>query len=392
MTPAWSGGQYSLYRAVFGACLLAHFIRLLPFGLEILSVTGSPSHAIFPNLPSVWNSPAAVLALLVIGVSGSLALLFGRRDRIAAVALSGVWLGLFARNPRLTDLGWVFVGCLLVIHVFVPSQPFGSWDARGRLDPDSGWRMPSALYTAAWIVMALGYFYLGATKLANPAWIDGSALVGWSLVASELLFAPLALFARIRPWLWLVLLSIHLGVTLIVGSSDLSAGLILIHFFTFDPDWIAPRLPKWQQPQEGLDGHTLVFYDGACGLCHRTIRFLLAEDAIGLRFRFACLDSEAFRDACAEDESGFETGEPIPDSLLVHRPGEAMLTRADGVLEIGHQLGGLWRLLAVVAGWVPRAISNAGYDFVARIRHRLFARPDDACPLLTAELGDRFRF
>jgi predicted DCC family thiol-disulfide oxidoreductase YuxK len=35
---------------------------------------------------------------------------------------------------------------------------------------------------------------------------------------------------------------------------------------------------------------------------------------------------------------------------------------------------------------------NAGYDFIARIRYRLFARPDDVCPILPKHLRDRFQF
>jgi predicted DCC family thiol-disulfide oxidoreductase YuxK len=164
-----------------------------------------------------------------------------------------------------------------------------------------------------------------------------------------------------------------------------NAGVLLLLFFSFDPGWIKPRL-------QGLEtGHTLIFYDGACGLCHRTIRLLLAEDPAGLRFRFAPLDSDAFLSACGAPESGFGSDDVIPDSVLVQRPGEPMLSRGDGMLEIGQQLGGLWRLLAVVAGWVPRTILNAGYDFVARVRHRLFTRPDDACPILPPHLRDRFR-
>jgi predicted DCC family thiol-disulfide oxidoreductase YuxK len=67
-----------------------------------------------------------------------------------------------------------------------------------------------------------------------------------------------------------------------------------------------------------------------------------------------------------------------------------MLTRAEGALEIGQQLGGIWRLLAIVAGWIPLAVLNAGYDFIARIRYRLFMRPDDTCPILPTHLRDRF--
>lgn len=67
-----------------------------------------------------------------------------------------------------------------------------------------------------------------------------------------------------------------------------------------------------------------------------------------------------------------------------------MLTRSEGALEIGHQLGGIWRLLAIVARFLPISVLNAGYDFVASVRYRLFTRPSEACPLLSSDLRDRF--
>ena len=422
LTNDWTGGQYSVLRALFGATLLVHFIQLLVFGEELPStagpladVTANPLHQLFPELFFVWDSPAAVATLIAFGAAASFALLIGCRDRIASLVLWYVWACLFVRTPLIAHPSLPIVGLLLLVHAALPARPFGSWDARGRLDPDSGWRMPSGIYTTAWIVMALGYSYSGATKLLSPSWIDGSALAyildnsiirpaflqetlssmpspliriaAWGVLTVELLFAPLALSRRVRPWLWLTLLGMHIGLMSLVEFSDLSMGMVLLHFFTFDPAWVAPRLSE--RRKEG--GHTFVFYDGTCGLCHRTIRFLLAEDAAGLRFRFAPLDSELFRSACAQSESGFEGSESIPDSVLVQPPGEAMLTRAEGALEIGQQLGGVWRLLAIVAGWIPLGILNAGYDFIARIRYRLFIRPDDVCPILPTHLRDRFQ-
>lgn len=391
MTQAWTGGQYSVFRALFGGYLFVFFVQRWPFGADSLANGG----------------------LLLIGAAASLALLIGMRDRIAALVLllfvspALLILDLLTMNP-----GVVFVGCLLLFHVLLSAKPFGSWDVRGRLDPDSGWRMTTWIYRLAWIVLALGSAYGGMTKLASPSWIDGSALAGfledpltrstlfrgilqsmpsivthlatWAVLAAELLFVPLALRTRTRPWIWLVSLGIQIGSLALIDPMDLNTGMLLLHFFTFDPGWIAPRLPERKQ------GHTLVFYDGTCGLCHRMIRFLLAEDATGLRFRFAPLDSDRFRSASASAESGFEASDLIPDSVLVHRPGDAMLARSEGALEIGHQLGGLWRLMAVIVGWIPRVVLNAGYDFIARTRHRLFTRPDDACPILPAHLRDRF--
>jgi predicted DCC family thiol-disulfide oxidoreductase YuxK len=54
------------------------------------------------------------------------------------------------------------------------------------------------------------------------------------------------------------------------------------------------------------------------------------------------------------------------------------------------RLGGFWRVLAIIATAVPGNLQDAAYDTVARLRHRLFARPKDACPLLPAHLRGRF--
>jgi predicted DCC family thiol-disulfide oxidoreductase YuxK len=219
------------------------------------------------------------------------------------------------------------------------------------------------------------------------------AAATWGVLGAELLFAPLALVRRIRPWLWLAMLGMHLGLVALVDFTDLSAGMLLLHFFIFDPGWIAPRVPRGsaEVTSEGAPAsHTVIFYDGSCGLCHRTVRFLLAEDADGIRFRFAPLDSDLFAEVCALPSSGFEDGGRVPDSVLVYRPGRRLLVRTEGVLELGHQLGGLWRIVSTVVGWLPLSMLNAGYDFIARTRHHLFARPEDSCPLLPPDLRDRF--
>jgi predicted DCC family thiol-disulfide oxidoreductase YuxK len=342
---AWSGGQYSLFRVIFGGTLFFQFATGTPFGLGFLS----ESHAIrdestgtldplFSTLLSASNSVVLVPSLLAFGALTSVALAIGYRDRIAALVLSLLCASLMTPELLLSNPGLLFFAGLLVAHALTPTKPFGSWDARGRLDPDGGWRMPNILYLSAWVLLMLGYLYLGTAHFLNSA----------RFVAA-----------------------------------DLWPGFLLLHLFTFNPGWVASR---------HTEGHTIVFYDGACGLCHQTIRILLAEDALGLRFRFAPLESELFRAARAEPGSGFTDVDPVPDSVLVQRPrpDQAMTARSEGVLELGHQLGGLWRLASTILGWLPSSLLDASYDFIARVRHRLFTRPEDSCPLLPPHLRARF--
>jgi predicted DCC family thiol-disulfide oxidoreductase YuxK len=101
--------------------------------------------------------------------------------------------------------------------------------------------------------------------------------------------------------------------------------------------------------------------------------------------RFAPLGGETFRSRVREDER-----EGLPDSLVLLTPDGRLRTRSAAVVEMLRLLGGPWRLLAALVALVPRALADALYDGVARIRYRLFARPPDVCPVVPAALRSRF--
>ena len=134
-----------------------------------------------------------------------------------------------------------------------------------------------------------------------------------------------------------------------------------------------------------MAAHSMVFYDGACGLCHRTVRFAIARDRDGSRFRFAALGSETFR-RCVPESARAE----LPDSIVVLTPDGSLLTRSGAIIHILERIGGSWRLPAGLLGLVPRGIRDLGYDGIARVRYRLFSKPADACPVTPPELRARF--
>lgn len=126
----------------------------------------------------------------------------------------------------------------------------------------------------------------------------------------------------------------------------------------------------------------LLFYDGSCGFCHRWVLFLLHHDQDGSRFRFAPLGGQAWQAAGI-------TG-PVPDSLVLKTADGRILFRSAAVLEMGERLGGRWKMLARIAGLLPRWLLDLAYDGIARIRKHIFARPPGVCPILPAELRARF--
>jgi predicted DCC family thiol-disulfide oxidoreductase YuxK len=129
----------------------------------------------------------------------------------------------------------------------------------------------------------------------------------------------------------------------------------------------------------------LLFYDGGCGLCHRAVRFALWADTKGRAFRFAPLGGATFDALVAPDDR-----QRLPDSLVVRTRDGRLFTRSTGALYVLRRLGSGWRALAFLLSLVPRPIRDAAYDFIARIRFRLFAKPRDVCPVVAAPLRDRF--
>ncbi len=127
-----------------------------------------------------------------------------------------------------------------------------------------------------------------------------------------------------------------------------------------------------------------LFYDGSCALCHWAVRFVLARDPKGIAFRFAPLDSDAFRRVATPAARA-----ALPDSLVVETAG-GLLTRSAAVIHVLRRLGGTWSVVGGLARALPRPLLDALYDLVARIRYRVFGRAENACPVIPGELRSRF--
>ncbi|MBY0359422.1 MAG: DCC1-like thiol-disulfide oxidoreductase family protein [Candidatus Obscuribacterales bacterium] len=407
----WTGGQYSLYRFVFGLYLLIHFSALIPWGAEVFSNAGampasaSPVLKIFPNMFALCDSPLFVTGVLTVAAGLSMLLAVGYRDRLAAIGLWYVWACLFGRNPLIANPGLPYVGLLLLVHACLPSAPYGSVGAHKRVDPRGGWFLPQSIFVVVWILMAVGYSYSGYTKLVSPSWVEGTAIehvlnnplsrpgfgretmlllpsvvlnfMTWAAIGLELLYVPLSFVRRLRPWIWFLMLSMHLGLMLLIDFADLSFGMVVLHLFTFDPAWVRPR---------GAHARDLVLYDGQCGLCHGAVRFLLAEDrAEGGAFIFAPLESDSGKAAL----SGIAN---LPDSIVVKRVDGRILYRSAAVLYLLQRLGGAWHVFAFFARFVPAVLRDTVYDGIAKVRRQLFAKPGDACPILPPDLRKRFSY
>ena len=127
---------------------------------------------------------------------------------------------------------------------------------------------------------------------------------------------------------------------------------------------------------------SIIFFDGYCVLCSRSVRFVYRNDPRG-RFSFATLESELYRRP-AGDASGDSRS---AGTGVLYRDGK-MYVRSAAALQIARGLRFPWPL-AVVFFVVPRFLRDAVYDRVARNRYRWFGRLT-SCFVPEGGLKERF--
>jgi predicted DCC family thiol-disulfide oxidoreductase YuxK len=134
--------------------------------------------------------------------------------------------------------------------------------------------------------------------------------------------------------------------------------------------------------------HPIVLFDGECGLCSASVRFIISRDKAGV-FRFAPLQSSVAQSVLAR--ASFQG--PLPDSVLLVLPADAsrppqVLTMSDASIAIASRLGLPWSL-ASLARVLPRGVRNAAYRLLARNRTRFFGGKQ-ACMMPTDDIRARF--
>lgn len=112
----------------------------------------------------------------------------------------------------------------------------------------------------------------------------------------------------------------------------------------------------------------VVLYDGECGLCHRSVRFLLARDDGQLWY--APLQGET---AAALRARHPEIPATLESVVLVDA-GRVYL-RSKAFLYGARYLTRPWRW-AYALRWLPAALLDLGYRLIARIRYRVWGKLD----------------
>jgi predicted DCC family thiol-disulfide oxidoreductase YuxK len=368
-------------------------LTLLPYLL--LAMIGYSTHRAFRLGPEHVPLAAFVVLVTLYAAAGT--------ERISAGLLLGslLWMTLLASwlRPQLQGRWWrptempatppeadpsplavLLLVVLVVLAILIPPNPFGSWPARKRADPAGGWSLPRWWHLfagASFVVYAasLGTLFSRDVGLRQFQRMAGGAsdLVYGTLLA--LMLPSYWFFRRARPWIWLLMVAFVIASSWLAGWGAVLGFGLLFALLAFDPGWIRPRRAGTTDT---------LFYDGGCGLCHTSVRFILAEDRSGTAFRFAPIGGAAWREAFPDERAA-----PAQTLVIQTARGET-LSRSTGALYIARRLGGFWRVFGTLGLLIPRPLRDLAYNALARVRHHMFRAPTAVCPLVPPEMRERF--
>ena len=388
-----SATQFSIFRIIFGAYLSWHFLAPAPYAAEIYSNIGllpsadlNPTFWLFPSIFWISDSPLVVTATVCLLAAASLCLVLGFYRRPSALLIWYGWACLFNRNVLSSNPSLSYVGVLLLLCAILPAgEPFSLKPS----NVNERWRFPKGAYWCAWWLMAIGYSFSGLIKLQSPSWVDGTAFhhlitnplarpsflrdflltqpesifafLTWGALVGEIIFAPLSFHRIGRSIAWTVMVGMHLGILLFVDFADLTMGMLMLHIFTFDPEWLPGR----------KTGKRVVFFDGDCGLCQKSIQVFFDLDQEQV-LRFAPLQGETASENLPPE---YRREENLQTMVYLVEAGESKTIRqkSDAVLHLLSDAGGFGRILSL-SRIVPLGIRNQVYDFIANRRKAISSK------------------
>jgi predicted DCC family thiol-disulfide oxidoreductase YuxK len=128
----------------------------------------------------------------------------------------------------------------------------------------------------------------------------------------------------------------------------------------------------------------IIFFDGICGLCNRTVDFVLREDREE-NFLYSPLQGETFKCLTRNHPEALNA-----DSIFVLRRGqkEILLQRSDAFLYILENLP-RYRGLALIGKRFPKRIRDSLYRLIAATRYRIWGQLD-SCRIPSPEEKAKF--
>jgi len=126
----------------------------------------------------------------------------------------------------------------------------------------------------------------------------------------------------------------------------------------------------------------IVFFDGVCNLCNRSVNFLIKQDKKGV-LKFASLQSDFAKSFLPQDIIN-----SVNLDSIIFSDGVSFYTKSSAVLAICKSLGGGFHFFRI--GYLlPIFIRDGLYRLIANNRYKWFGKTEQ-CGVPTEALKDRF--
>jgi hypothetical protein len=262
-----------LFRVAFGTLVFVWALSALADAPALFGSSGvlpdRPGAAGSWSVFDLWNADAAAVIVLALLAVAALAVVAGALTRIASIVVFACFVSLSARNPYIGNSGDALLRTLSLYLALAPAGAALSLD-RLRRRRDGFWDIPLGVPWALRLIQVqISVLYASTVwaKLRGDLWPDGTA-VGYalrlddltrfampdigqsSLVIHVLTFAVLATeFSlgvlvwnrRLRPWVLLAGVCLHLGIEYRLRVGFFSWA-ILTSYVAFIPPEVAERL------------------------------------------------------------------------------------------------------------------------------------------------------
>ncbi|WP_375419054.1 DCC1-like thiol-disulfide oxidoreductase family protein [uncultured Hymenobacter sp.] len=373
----------AVFRIAFSGVLLAEVLHLFYF-----------RHLVFDIIPFVEVAEIGSTVPLLLWQAVLVLLMLGLFTRLAALANYAFLLVIFA---SLKSYGYmmtpVYIGMGL-LFLFLPISRRLSLDRlRQRLrysTPSFRYEPRATVSQLAYyvpVVVGIGFVYFDSAlyKLTSPLWLAGLGMwtplslpyetiidstpilnqewlvrfLGYVTLAFELFFLLLLPFRRLRPWVLLIGVGLHLGILFTLPVPLFSLGFLSLYLLIVPANWWGRLLRPLAQP------HLTLYYDAECPFDARTrlvvehldwrraVHFESAQAAAGREPALQGIPAEALlTHAPSVDRRGrvywgfdtcvqvlHATGYLRPLAWLLRLPGLARLGRAVYGFVAGHRAG-----------------------------------------------------
>lgn len=262
----------ALFRIAFGILVLAWTLSLAPplyalFGTEGILPEQPDSGAGAWGLLGVFPSDAAVTVVYLLLLVGSLFLIVGFRTRLAAAVVFVCLVSFARRNPWVLNSGDLLLSVLAFYVMLAPSGAALSVDrllkTRSRF-----WEFPArAVWPLRLVQVQISVLYVAAVwaKVRGATWNDGTAiayafrigdlerfplpdflvdslvlvnLMTYGTLAAELALGLLVWNRKLRPWVLLVGVALHLGIDYSVRVGFFSYAVLVAYIAFLPPETV----------------------------------------------------------------------------------------------------------------------------------------------------------